>query len=76
MAELEALGLRKASPRDVPTGRAYAELLSALEEVRARHGLTFAEVFWVLAELTRSWASSALACERRQGGTDGTPRRE
>lgn len=52
-------------PRTEATRAARDELRDAVADIRRRHSLTFAELFWCLGEVLRWWSESALDAERR-----------
>lgn len=53
-------------PRTKATLAAKVEISTAVRDIRERHSLTFAEVFWCLVEILRWWSEAALDAERRR----------
>lgn len=58
------------NPRTKASLAAKKEMSLAISDIRKRHNLTFAEIFWCLGEIIRWWSESALDVERRKSRVD------
>src|SRR4051794_13547501 len=58
--------LPECHPRELPTLKALSEMMDAVQEIKERHSLSFAELMWCLASVTTSWSGIILGLDRKR----------